>query len=126
MSKMKKNKVGRPMMFNTAKELEKAIDEYFKKVDVPSIAGISYHLGMSRECLRNYGTKQEFSDIIKRAKQRVEIYLETQLNSGAPATGSIFNLKCNFHWRENDEQKADNNVVIEVRRINNVKALPIK
>ena len=45
---------------------------------------------------------EEFSATIKRAKQKVEIHLEQRLASNA-ATGTIFNLKNNFGWKDKQE-----------------------
>ena len=103
---------GRPKLFKSKAELEKKIKSYFEKEafvtfgDVemysPTISGLAYHLGMSTETLRMYGQSEEFSATIKRAKQKVEIHLEQRLASNA-ATGTIFNLKNNFGWKDKQE-----------------------
>jgi len=59
---------------------------------------------MTTECLRNYGTKDEFSATVKTAKQRVEMNLEQRL-AGTAVTGSIFSLKNNFGWKDKTEQE---------------------
>lgn len=98
---------GRPPIFESDEELQAAVDLYFSKCDAdeeqPTITGLSFALGMTRETLRAYGERDEFSDTVKRAKQRVEIALEQRLYASAP-TGAIFNLKNNFGWKDQQEQ----------------------
>jgi hypothetical protein len=60
---------------------------------------------MATETLRDYGTKDEFSATVKRAKQKIEISLEQRL-AGNNVTGSIFNLKNNFGWKDKSEVDA--------------------
>jgi len=69
----------------------------------PTLSGLAYHLDIDTETLRNYGKKDDFFGIVKRARQRVEIALEERLYENAP-TGAIFNLKCNFQYRENEKE----------------------
>jgi hypothetical protein len=110
---------GRPPKFSSADDLQTAIDEYFNSLttvdeegeivkEPPTISGLAYHLGMSTECLRNYGTQDKFSVTVKRAKQRVEISLEQILYSGKTPTGAIFSLKNNYGWK--DKTETDMNV----------------
>jgi len=98
---------GRPVLYETVEELEDAIEAYFERcqqTEEPlAVSGLAYHLGMATETLRAYGNKDQFSATVKRAKQRVEIYLEHRLQGNAP-TGAIFNLKNNFGWKDKTEQ----------------------
>lgn len=71
---------------------------------VPLISGLAYLLDMTTETLRDYGTKDEFSATVKKAKQRVEMNLEQRL-AGTAVTGSIFSLKNNFGWKDKTEQE---------------------
>lgn len=105
---------GRPLQYETVEDLEAAIEEYFKtdayveagdvKVFAPTISGLAYHLDLATESLRRYEGREEFSATIKRAKQRVEIALEQKLH-GQNVTGTIFNLKNNFGWKDKIEQE---------------------
>ena len=105
---------GRPLQYETIEELEAAINEYFEtdayvevgdvRVFAPTISGLAYHLDLSTESLRRYEGREEFSATIKRAKQRVEIALEQKLH-GQNVTGTIFNLKNNFGWKDKIEQE---------------------
>ena len=124
---------GRPPKYKTPKEMQRIIDLYFlackvnKSADsvgkellkglnkkdsgliefiedhVPTVSGLAYTLGMSTEAFRNYEEKDKFLATVKRAKQRIEISLEQRL-AGNNVTGSIFNLKNNFGWKDKTEQ----------------------
>jgi hypothetical protein len=123
--------VGRPVKYETKEEMQRIIDLYFlackvrqsednglleglaiedleiiKDIEgnIPTVAGLAYALNMTRETIRCYGEKDEFSDTIKRAKQRIEISLEQRL-AGNNVTGAIFNLKNNFGWKDKTEQE---------------------
>lgn len=111
---MSKNGLGRPLKFKTPEEMQKVIDEYFEKdafVQVgdtkmfsPTVSGLSFKLGMSTEAFRNYGEKDDFLVTVKMAKQRIEIALEQRLY-GSNVTGTIFNLKNNFGWKDTVQQE---------------------
>jgi len=121
---------GRPPKYNTAAEMQELIDLYFlackahqsddeeilkeltedqlliikgMECVVPTVSGLAYTLNMSRQALCDYEKKDEFLDTIKRAKLRIEISLEQRL-AGNNVTGSIFNLKNNFGWKDKTEQ----------------------
>jgi len=106
--------VGRPPKYETVEEMQSVIDTYFEtsaftgaedaKVFSPTIAGLAYALDLSRQGLLEYQGKPEFSDTIRKAKQRVEIALEQRLYAAAPV-GTIFNLKNNFGWKDKSEQE---------------------
>ena len=110
--------IGRPPKFTSAEEMQKAIDAYFSSCLVSekplTISGLAYALDMSTESLRRYGEKDAFCATVKRAKQKVEIYLEERLDSAAP-TGAIFNLKNNFGWKDKTEQ--DVNATLDIQAI---------
>lgn len=140
---MSENKVGRPPMYNTAKEMQKAIDQYFKdcngkiatlddgevlrdkygipimiEVRPPTITGLALALGFnSRQALLNYQEKDEFHDTITRAKAKVEQYAEERLFDKDGANGAKFSLANNFTgWKEKKEIEADvtNTVTINI------------
>lgn len=92
-------KTGRPAKYNSAEELQKAIDTYWEGTDRPTITGLALHLGFeSRQSFYDYEKSGEFSYIIKRARLNVESVYESNLHSGN-AAGSIFALK-NFGWTD--------------------------
>lgn len=103
------NNGGRPRKYETPQELESRITEYFETIDpdkgnYPTVTGLALFLGFSsREGLQEYKTRDEFSDIMKRALMVVESHYENRLNSGAP-TGAIFALK-NMNWKDTTDLK---------------------
>jgi hypothetical protein len=98
---------GRPLKFKSVEEMQAKIDSYFAACDddnPPLISGLAYHLDMNTESLRRYAENEEFYATIKRAKQRVEMFLEKRLHQQSPV-GSIFSLKNNFGWKDKTEQE---------------------
>lgn len=72
-----------------------------------TVTGLALALDTSRETLTDYEDKEEFSDTIKRAKDKIQNYLELNLNSPSP-TGTIFNLKNNYGWKDKTESEISN------------------
>ena len=74
---------GRPPKYTEAEEMQKKIDKYFEDCKLNNkpytITGLGLALDMSRQDLINYSKKEKFFDTIKRAKMRVENYLEERL-----------------------------------------------
>ena len=122
---------GRPPKYETPEEMQRLIDLYFiacrnnanpdpelldglseKDLQVtnwiddvcPTVSGLAYTLDMTTETLRTYGEDDRFSATVKRAKQRVEKFLEQRLQGGT-AAGTIFNLKNNFGWKDKTESE---------------------
>ena len=95
-------RTGRPPKYKTPEEMQADIDKYFEESTIYTVSGLAYALNMSTEALRNYEDKDDFLVTVKRAKQRIEISLEERL-AGNNVTGSIFNLKNNFKWKDKQE-----------------------
>jgi hypothetical protein len=111
------NNGGRPALFNSPEELQRAIDDYFdysgttKKLLTPkgvteittfTISGLVYHLGFEAlQSFYDYEKREEFSYTIKRARLRIQMIYEENLQFSNP-TGSIFALK-NFGWVDKTE-----------------------
>ena len=99
---MANGEAGRPLKFNSAEELQAKIDAYFDDCDATetpyTITGLAYALETYRSLLCQYEDKEQFSDVVKRAKLRVENFAEKRLYTGQP-TGPIFALK-NFGWSD--------------------------
>lgn len=116
--------MARPKVYKSAKQMEKAIDQYFldcqgkpllddegnvltdKKGNpvligarAPTVTGLALALGFnSRQTLLNYQAQKEFVDTITRAKTRCEEYAESRLYTRDGARGAEFSLKYNFGW----------------------------
>lgn len=100
-------KKGRPKKYKDVEVMKEKIDEYFKeceqKQEPYTITGLCIALDICRDTLCEYAKKEEFSDTIKKAKLRVENYLEKHLITDNGTTGIIFNLKNNFGWKDKQE-----------------------
>ncbi|MBP6045255.1 hypothetical protein KA525_03855 [Candidatus Woesebacteria bacterium] len=94
---------GRPLKFQTVEELQSKIDDYFTVTpkDEWTITGLAIHLDTFRSVLCDYEEKDEFSNAVKKAKQRVENGYEIDLKKHG-RSGTIFALK-NFDWRDKNE-----------------------
>lgn len=113
---------GRPAVFETVEQLNKAVDDYFihiegefhfeadpeneaKDVKVydrypepATITGLCLFLGFeSRQSFHDYAKRDEFSYAIKKARLRVENAYELALNHSRTPTAQIFALK-NLGW----------------------------
>lgn len=113
-----KDKGGRPKLFNSVDELQEKIDEYFESDDAhliqdevrypaPTMSGLALYLGIDRKSLYNYSQDDAFFPTIKKAKLRVESFLEKRLY-GNNVTGVIFSLKNNFDWKDKTEVNQTN------------------
>ena len=132
---------GRPVKYNTPEEMQRIIDLYFLTCKVhltgddkllegldhedllivndiddnrPTVTGLALALDMTREGLIHYTNKSdEFADTIKKAKARVENYIERALY-GNSVTGCIFNLKNNFGWKDKQELEHSGGTTVNI------------
>ncbi|MDD5353279.1 MAG: terminase small subunit [Candidatus Omnitrophica bacterium] len=130
---MAKHAGGRPLKFKTPKELEKKIDAYFDSCFRPlinpktneivkdkngneiiaqykpfTISGLAYALGTNRMTLLNYENKEEFSEIVTRAKERCEVYAEESLYDRDKWQGARFVLTNGFQgWETKETHKIE-------------------
>jgi hypothetical protein len=107
---------GQPKIFGTPEELQEKVDAYFdrdnegawytneegQKVYAPTMAGLARFLEVDRKTVTNYAHRDEYFPTIKKARSRVEEFLERRLY-GTAVTGVIFNLKNNFDWKDKNE-----------------------
>ncbi len=103
-------KAGRPPKYPDAAELEAKVEEYFALCEErdkrPGMAGISYFLGFANvESFTDHVTRgEDFARIVRRARLRIESWLEERLHDkGVSTVGLIFDLKCNYGWRDKQE-----------------------
>jgi hypothetical protein len=123
---------GRPLLFETVKELEDSITAYFDWCDPHkerrlvdsgvngrgetifmerdimteqkpyTMSGLARHIGIDRDTLLNYGKKNQFFGTIQKARERCHEFAESQLY-GRAATGAAFSLKNNWGWKDRQE-----------------------
>ena len=123
-----KSLIGRPKLYNTAKEMQEKIDQYFLSCFHPlfdkrgnpvinpvtgeyileqyrpfTMSGLANALDMSRQSLINYSKDEDFFDTIERARRKVEVYTEEKLFEKETCNGSKFSLSNNFGWAEKKE-----------------------
>lgn len=112
------NPIGRPPKYKTPEDMQIAIDKYFndciKNNEPFTVCGMALALDfMDRRSFFDYiENKSEFTHTIKKAKSRIEKYLEEQLSGGRQVAGLIFNLKNNFGWV--DKQEIDTKITGEL------------
>lgn len=103
--------MGRPVLWETPEALQEKVNEYFTYCDTngrpPTIAGLAYYLDVDRQTIYNYGKKEDFFDIIKKARNRIMMYLEENAVMGAGA-GTIFVMK---QYGYTDKQEVDTNII---------------
>jgi len=94
---------GRPRIFNSADELDQAIQAYFDdNAGNYTITGLVLNLGFeSRQSFYDYEKDGKFSYTIKKARLTVEAFYESKLLSNN-STGAIFALK-NFGWKDKQD-----------------------
>ena len=107
-------KRGRPKKYTEAEIMKQKIDKYFKECEKNNepytITGLCIALDICRDTLSEYLKSKEFSDTIKKAKLKVENYLEKKLITDSSTTGIIFNLKNNFNWSDKQQIEHSGNI----------------
>src|SRR3990167_7758662 len=101
--------MGRPSKFETKKDLEVSINEYFVKdgFTAPNKAGLRVWLDISHQTYSRFKKKKhEFCEPIKRAEDLIESWWVTRL-SLTGATGAIFYLKNAFKEDYKDRYDTD-------------------
>lgn len=113
-----KNPWWRPPKRTKAEDMQKAIDAYFARTFIdaeteeekkwkttPTVTWLALACGFDcRQSLLNYWEKEEFFDTVKKAKWKIEEWVEKQLfNKWVPTVGAIFNLKNNYNRKDKTE-----------------------
>ena len=112
--------MARPKKYDKVEDMQRDIDNYFKTCDDKerpyTVSGLANALDLTRQSLLNYEEDDEFFDTIKRAKSKIEQFVEESLFTGSNTAGVIFNLKNNYNWKDRQEFEADvnNNVSIDI------------
>ena len=102
------------LKYDSEEELSKGIEAYFEDCDKRkkpyTMSGLAYSLGIHRNTLVNYGKNDLYCDLIKKAKERVQMQLEENgLDGTANPTFTIFNLKANYKWDDGNKMQVNIN-----------------
>ena len=107
-------KGGRPKKYTEAEIMQQKINKYFeecnKNNEPYTVTGLCLALDICRDTLLEYSKDKKFSDTIKKAKLKVENYLEKHLITDNSTTGIIFNLKNNFGWTDKQQLEHSGNI----------------
>lgn len=115
MDKKGKHPGGRPLKFKTVKELQELIEKYFrdcKRQKRPyTITGLAIALDTTRDVLLDYeNVYPQYSNTVKKAKQKCENFAEEKLFGNTQVAGAIFNLKNNYkNWKDRSELEITEN-----------------
>jgi len=94
--------------------MQQKIDKYFRECDKKNepytITGLALALDLDRKSINNYAKDSEFFPTIKRAKLKVENYLEKHLIMDNSTSGIIFNLKNNYGWTDKQQIEHSGNI----------------
>lgn len=66
----------------------------------PTISGICYDLGISRQTWSRYAKEKGYAETVERARLRVETNLQNLLMQKNSARGAQFSLQYNFGWTD--------------------------
>lgn len=107
-------KGGRPKKYTEVEIMQQKINNYFeecnKNNEPYTVTGLCLSLDICRDTLLEYSKDKRFSDTIKKAKLKVENYLEKHLITNNSTTGIIFNLKNNFGWTDKQQLEHSGNI----------------
>ena len=114
--------MGRKLKFPTPQKMRDAIESYIDAQllqDKPlTIAGLVRVLGFkNRQSLLDYSVKDEYCEIIQKAKNRIEEYLEESLFTNERFRGARFCLSVNFGWVEQREPVTNDSQIVIVNDI---------
>jgi len=89
-----------PKKFPTPQILADALEDYFDNTPIEewTLTGVALSLGTSRQVLGQYEEREDYKELIVRARTLVEHSYELGLKANGKA-GDIFALK-NFGWRD--------------------------
>ena len=97
---------GRPRKWDSVEKLQADIDKYWKYCEdnnkPPTIAGLAYYTNVDRHTIYNYSYNDEFFHTIKKARERVMLYMEESAAQGIGGAGNIFLMK-NYGYKDKQE-----------------------
>ena len=105
---------GRPPKWDSPDRMAIAMEAYFGSIPPNQyrVTALALALDLTREGLNEYSQKPDFSDVVKKAKDRVADSYETDLR-GKYVAGAIFALK-NMGWSDRQEVEHIGDFIIQV------------
>ena len=101
---------GRPKKWATPEALQQDINKYWKYCETeqrpPTIAGLAYYVNVDRHTIYNYKNDDEFFHTIKKARERIMMYMEESAAMGVGGAGNIFLMK-NYGYKDKHEVEAN-------------------
>ena len=110
---------GRPRKYSSPEEMEQIINDYFRdcedRGEPKTIYGLALALDLTYEGLMGYSARDDYSGLIKRAKEEIIREVETRghLSKTNPAF-AIFWLKNVAKWADKSEVEMTNRVSLSV------------
>ena len=110
---------GRPRKYSSPGEMEQIINDYFRecesKEEPKTIYGLALALDLTYEGLMGYSTRDDYSGLVKRAKEEIIREVETRghLSKANPAF-AIFWLKNVAKWADKSEVEMTSRVSLSV------------
>lgn len=109
-------KLGPPLKYQSAEDLEDSVAQYFRHCKKhklhPGICGLSSWLGMHRSTLNRYerqeSVPEEYKSIIVRARAEIEAYNEQLLYDKNHFNGAKFVMENNFNYDASQKVKSEN------------------
>ena len=111
----------RPAKYESAKDMQAGIVEYLHDCEIskkpPTLAGLALWLGFAdRRSLLDYKSRgEDFSRTIAVAKSFIEVDRNERLALGVPATGLMFDLRCNHAWSDksdSDKESGGSSIIV--------------
>jgi len=105
---------GRPLKFPDPVAFDKMIEDFFSECEIkgnkPTIERLAVYMGANRETITMYEDRPEFSDSVKRAKDRCLAWLiDNGLDARNPAM-QIFLAKNNYGYKDKQEVETTVNI----------------
>jgi hypothetical protein len=101
------NKGGRPLKFKDPAAFDQMVDDFFADCELnggkPTIERLAVYMGAHRETISEYEDRPEFSDSVKKAKQKcLDWLVSAGLEARNPAM-HIFLAKNNYGYKDKHE-----------------------
>lgn len=124
--KEKESNAGRDLLFKNKEELELKLDAYKKYLQEtgkpPTIAGLAYYTGITRQTIYNYSERDQFFDTIKEFRNYILMnYEELAIEKG---NGGIVFLLKNYGYT--DKQEVEHSGETTVNNRHDVSHLSVK